>query len=965
MNQITTGSTGEVVAGDVGAHRRRSTTRPPASSRPRSTSRRSTRSTAPSPPPKAAFAGVAGDVAVAPGRGDVPPARAGRRATARRSPSLAHRRARQGARPTRWARSPAASRTSSSPAASRTCSRAATASRPRPASTCTRSASRSAWWPASRRSTSRPWCRCGCSPTPSPAATRSSSSRREKDPSASLFMAELLKQAGLPDGVFNVVHGDKVAVDRILEHPDIAAVSFVGSTPIARYIYETGTPQRQAGAGARRRQEPHGRAARRRPRHGRRRRGQRRATARPASAAWPSASWSPSGDVADRSSTPSTSRMPKIKVGPGTEPGQRDGPAHHRRAPRQGGRLPRRRRRGGRHGRGRRPRAPRRPATASSSACRCSTTSSPGMACYDDEIFGPVLSVVRVDTYDEACALVNDNPYGNGTAIFTRDGGAARQFQFDMQGRHGRHQRAHPRAGGATTASAAGRRRCSATPTCTAPRASTSTPAPRSSRPAGPTRATSRVDLGFPRERARRHGRSGSCCRPTRRRGGWSTWPSGPSSLGFTYVWTFDSHILWEEPFVIYSQILAETRKVIVGPMVTNPATRDWTVTASARSPRSTRCTATAPSAASAAATRRCGSPTASPPRWPRCARPSTSSASSPTGARSTTRARTICASRGRRRAGSTCGWPPTGRRRWRSTGEVGDGFILQLADPDIAAWTHQGRARGGRSAPGAIPTTSRSASPRPPTSATTSPTMRDQCRWFGGMVGNHVADIVARYGDRRRRRARRRSPTTSRAARATTTTSTAGPATPTPQFVPDEIVDRFCILGPAERPRRAPGGAEATRRRPVRHLPPARRQGRDVARPTASSIIPQPERHRRSRSREAEPLVRRRAAPPHRRCSSVALVARRPALWELLQGDRPGDGRRARCSASRCAQDERPAMPHVWDMVHAARSSPSVAPAVATVWRAVVAGRAGTRSSSPCSGFVIGVVRRAGPGHR
>ena len=94
----------------------------------------------------------------------------------------------------------------------------------------------------------------------------------EKDPSASLFLAELWKEAGLPDGVFNVVHGDKEAVDAILDHPDIAAVSFVGSTPIARYIYETGTAQRQAGAGARRREEPHGGAARRRHRHGRRRR---------------------------------------------------------------------------------------------------------------------------------------------------------------------------------------------------------------------------------------------------------------------------------------------------------------------------------------------------------------------------------------------------------------------------------------------------------------------------------------------------------------------------------------------------------------------------------------------------------------------------------------------------------------------------------------------------------------------
>ena len=94
----------------------------------------------------------------------------------------------------------------------------------------------------------------------------------EKDPSASLLLAELLAKAGLPAGCFNVVQGDKVAVDRLLEHPDVAAVSFVGSTPIARYIYETGTRQRQAGAGARRRQEPHARPARRRPRHGGRRR---------------------------------------------------------------------------------------------------------------------------------------------------------------------------------------------------------------------------------------------------------------------------------------------------------------------------------------------------------------------------------------------------------------------------------------------------------------------------------------------------------------------------------------------------------------------------------------------------------------------------------------------------------------------------------------------------------------------
>ena len=98
----------------------------------------------------------------------------------------------------------------------------------------------------------------------------------EKDPSASLYTAELLKEAGLPDGVFNVVQGDKVAVDALLEHPDVAAVSFVGSTPIARYIYETGTTNGKRVPGARRREEPHDRPARRRHRHGGRRGRQRR-----------------------------------------------------------------------------------------------------------------------------------------------------------------------------------------------------------------------------------------------------------------------------------------------------------------------------------------------------------------------------------------------------------------------------------------------------------------------------------------------------------------------------------------------------------------------------------------------------------------------------------------------------------------------------------------------------------------
>ena len=104
----------------------------------------------------------------------------------------------------------------------------------------------------------------------------------------------------------------------------------------------------------------------------------------------------------------------------------------------------------------------------------------PDMTCYTDEIFGPVLSVVRASSYDEALGMVNDNPYGNGVAIFTRDGGAARQFQFDVNVGMVGVERPDPGAGRRTTRSAAGRRRSSATSTCTAPTASRSTPGRRS-----------------------------------------------------------------------------------------------------------------------------------------------------------------------------------------------------------------------------------------------------------------------------------------------------------------------------------------------------------------------------------------------------------------------------------------------------------------------------------------------------
>jgi malonate-semialdehyde dehydrogenase (acetylating)/methylmalonate-semialdehyde dehydrogenase len=254
----------------------------------------------------------------------------------------------------------------------------------------------------------------------------------EKDPSAANFLAELLHEAGVPDGVFNVVHGDKVAVDAILEHPDIAAVSFVGSTPIARYIYETGTrngKRVQALGGAKNHMivlpdadlESAADAA--------------------ISAAYGSAGERcmaisvvvAVGDVADPLVDLLKLRLPKIKVGPGTDPDAEMGPLvtrEHRdkvasyldSGPAQGADLVVDGREHILYQEGK----------GFFLGVSLLDRVSPEMECYRNEIFGPVLEIVRVKTYAEAVGLVNDNPYGNGTAIFTRDGGVARQFQFEV-----------------------------------------------------------------------------------------------------------------------------------------------------------------------------------------------------------------------------------------------------------------------------------------------------------------------------------------------------------------------------------------------------------------------------------------------------------------------------------------------------------------------------------------------------
>jgi len=256
----------------------------------------------------------------------------------------------------------------------------------------------------------------------------------ERDPSASVFLAELLAEAGLPDGVFNVVHGDKEAVDAILRRPDIQAVSFVGSTPVAEYIYKTGTENGkrvQALGGAKNHMivMPD-------------------ADIGQASDALMGAAYGSAGErcmaisvavavtdnVGDALVEALSAKVKSLKVGPGTDKKSDMGPLitkqHHEKVTGyvkagidEGAKLVV-------DGRGLKVKGHENGFFLG--GCLFDNVT-PDMKIYREEIFGPVLSVVRVKNYAEALELVNGHEYGNGAAIFTNDGGAARNFTRDVK----------------------------------------------------------------------------------------------------------------------------------------------------------------------------------------------------------------------------------------------------------------------------------------------------------------------------------------------------------------------------------------------------------------------------------------------------------------------------------------------------------------------------------------------------
>lgn len=265
---------------------------------------------------------------------------------------------------------------------------------------------------------------------------------------------------------------------------------------------------------------------------------------------------------------------------------------------------------------------------------------------------------------------------------------------------------------------------------------------------------------------------------------------------GFDYVWTFDSHLLWQEPFVVFSQILAATRKVKVGPMVTNPATRDWTVLASSFATLNEMYgnrTVCGIGRGDSAVRTLAGKPS-----------------NLATLRESIHVIRELANSRAVEHNGRTVQFPWSrgsalevwvaayGPLALKLTGEVGDGFILQCADPDVASWMIR-NVRDAAEAAGRDPDALQFCVAAPMyvgdgDSPAARAHMREQCRWFGGMVGNHVADIVAKYGQGSQVPKALTDYIAGRQGYDYNEHGRAGNSHT--QFVPDEIVERFCLLG-------------------------------------------------------------------------------------------------------------------------------------------------------------------------
>jgi len=268
-------------------------------------------------------------------------------------------------------------------------------------------------------------------------------------------------------------------------------------------------------------------------------------------------------------------------------------------------------------------------------------------------------------------------------------------------------------------------------------------------------------------------------------------------ALGFGYGWTFDSHVLWEEPFVIYSQMLAATERMIVGPMVTNPGTRDWTVIASqfATLAEMSDGRVVCGIGRGDSALRYIG-------RQP---------ATLATTAEATRVIKDLVAGRTVAYNDKSLSIPWAEGRGWElpvwmaaygpkalaSTGTHYDGYILQLADPQVAAWTISAVRQAAEEA-GRDPDSLTICVAAPAYVGEDVAHQRDEVRWFGGMVGNHVHDMVKRYGSDESKVPKVLADYI--AAREGYDYDHHGKASnPSTDFVPDEIVDRFCLLGPPE----------------------------------------------------------------------------------------------------------------------------------------------------------------------